>query len=322
MCPPGSARQRHASMPTEPARTVPGPAARDTSGAEPRRRRGRPGAGSPTARRAAGPRRRRRSAARPARPAPPSTRPGPRWNIDSPANSPPIPTPYSPPASSPSRQASTECAQPSRCSSPYAVGDVAGDPARRRGAGRRRPATTSSNAVSTRISKSRQERRSDRETTSPSSGRIPRSHRARTSASAAARRARASGRARAGTPPAGSPARGRRRSRPGRPRRRRGSGNDPARRRRLDRHGRRSGLGTGTLRRIDGMGVTSKAAGAVGKQLAPRIGELAPGLTTSFVREALHRAIDGVGPLPPAARGRRRPAARAEGRRRARPSTR
>src|SRR4051795_1080983 len=50
------------------------------------------------------------------------------------------------------------------------------------------------------------------------------------------------------------------------------------------------------------MGVTSKAAGAVGKQLGPRIGELAPGLTTSFVREALHRAIAGVGPLPPAAR--------------------
>jgi EcsC protein family len=50
------------------------------------------------------------------------------------------------------------------------------------------------------------------------------------------------------------------------------------------------------------MGVTSKAAGVVSKQLAPRIGELAPGLTTSFVREALHRAIVGVGPLPPAAR--------------------
>jgi hypothetical protein len=50
------------------------------------------------------------------------------------------------------------------------------------------------------------------------------------------------------------------------------------------------------------MGVTSRAAGVVSKQLAPRIGELAPGLTTSFVREALHRAIVGVGPLPPAAR--------------------
>ena len=70
------------------------------------------------------------------------------------------------------------------------------------------------------------------------------------------------------------------------------------------------------------MSVTSKAAGSVGKQLAPRIAELAPGLTTSFVREALHRAIVGVGPLPPAAQGRRRPAARAEGQRRARPSTR
>jgi EcsC protein family len=50
------------------------------------------------------------------------------------------------------------------------------------------------------------------------------------------------------------------------------------------------------------MGVTSKAAGAMSKQLAPRIGELAPGLTTSFVREALHRAIVGVGPLPPASK--------------------
>jgi hypothetical protein len=48
------------------------------------------------------------------------------------------------------------------------------------------------------------------------------------------------------------------------------------------------------------MGVTSKAAGAVSKQLAPRIGVIAPGLTTAFVREALHRAIAGVGPLPAA----------------------
>ncbi len=42
-------------------------------------------------------------------------------------------------------------------------------------------------------------------------------------------------------------------------------------------------------------------SGRVGKQLAPKITEVAPGLTTSFVREALHRAIKGVGPLPPAA---------------------
>ena len=41
--------------------------------------------------------------------------------------------------------------------------------------------------------------------------------------------------------------------------------------------------------------------GSVGRRLAPMISELAPGLTTSFVREALDRAIDGVGPLPPAA---------------------
>ncbi len=37
------------------------------------------------------------------------------------------------------------------------------------------------------------------------------------------------------------------------------------------------------------------------RQLAPRVTQLAPGLTQSFVREALHRAIVGVGPLPPAA---------------------
>jgi hypothetical protein len=39
----------------------------------------------------------------------------------------------------------------------------------------------------------------------------------------------------------------------------------------------------------------------VGRQLAPKIQELAPGLTSGFVREALNRAIDGIGPLPPAA---------------------
>jgi hypothetical protein len=32
-----------------------------------------------------------------------------------------------------------------------------------------------------------------------------------------------------------------------------------------------------------------------------RLTEIAPGLTAAFVREALHRAIHGVGPLPPAA---------------------
>ena len=46
------------------------------------------------------------------------------------------------------------------------------------------------------------------------------------------------------------------------------------------------------------MGLTKN----VGKSLAPRITDLAPGLTTGFVREALARAIAGVGPLPPAAK--------------------
>ncbi len=41
----------------------------------------------------------------------------------------------------------------------------------------------------------------------------------------------------------------------------------------------------------------------VGKALAPHLSELAPGLTTSFVREAEHRAIVGVGPLSGAVRG-------------------
>jgi hypothetical protein len=39
-----------------------------------------------------------------------------------------------------------------------------------------------------------------------------------------------------------------------------------------------------------------------GRQLAPRLSEIAPGLTAAFVREALHRAIHGIGPLAPAAR--------------------
>ena len=45
------------------------------------------------------------------------------------------------------------------------------------------------------------------------------------------------------------------------------------------------------------MGIGSTA----GKKLAPRIQQAAPHLTHNFVREALHRAIVGVGPLPPAA---------------------
>lgn len=35
--------------------------------------------------------------------------------------------------------------------------------------------------------------------------------------------------------------------------------------------------------------------------VVPKMTELAPGMTSSFVRQALHRAIVGIGPLPPAA---------------------
>ena len=39
----------------------------------------------------------------------------------------------------------------------------------------------------------------------------------------------------------------------------------------------------------------------IGRRLAPQAHKLAPGLTTQFVHESLQRAVDGVGPLPPAA---------------------
>ena len=42
-------------------------------------------------------------------------------------------------------------------------------------------------------------------------------------------------------------------------------------------------------------------AGTIGKALAPQAQRLAPDFTTNFVREALRRAIDGIGPLPGAA---------------------
>ena len=42
--------------------------------------------------------------------------------------------------------------------------------------------------------------------------------------------------------------------------------------------------------------------GLIAKGLAPRFSQAAPGLSTQFVHEALRRAIDGVGPFPPAAK--------------------
>ncbi|TIC82239.1 hypothetical protein E8D34_17325 [Nocardioides sp. GY 10113] len=46
---------------------------------------------------------------------------------------------------------------------------------------------------------------------------------------------------------------------------------------------------------------TRGAAAGAARQLAPRAPALMPGLTETFVREALHRAIHGIGPLKPAA---------------------
>lgn len=49
------------------------------------------------------------------------------------------------------------------------------------------------------------------------------------------------------------------------------------------------------------MGKASATGKLVAQHVGPRVPHLAPDLTHSFVREALRRAIDGVGPLPPAA---------------------
>lgn len=49
------------------------------------------------------------------------------------------------------------------------------------------------------------------------------------------------------------------------------------------------------------MGKATSASKLVARHVGPRVPHLAPDLTHSFVREALHRAINGAGPLPPAA---------------------
>lgn len=49
------------------------------------------------------------------------------------------------------------------------------------------------------------------------------------------------------------------------------------------------------------MSVKSSLGKSVSKRLVPVISDAAPGLTGGFVREALRLAIEGVGPLPPAA---------------------
>ena len=47
--------------------------------------------------------------------------------------------------------------------------------------------------------------------------------------------------------------------------------------------------------------VKKGVAAEVARQLAPKVTTMAPGMTEAFVRQALHRAITGVGPLPGAA---------------------
>ncbi|CAN5241429.1 EcsC family protein [soil metagenome] len=45
------------------------------------------------------------------------------------------------------------------------------------------------------------------------------------------------------------------------------------------------------------MGVTRSIGRQLAPRVVPRVTQLAPGLSASFVREALHRAIDGAGPF-------------------------
>ncbi|WP_203337804.1 EcsC family protein [Nocardioides limicola] len=49
------------------------------------------------------------------------------------------------------------------------------------------------------------------------------------------------------------------------------------------------------------MGVAKSVGASVGRRAFPRIAEIAPDATQAFVREALDKAIAGVGPLPGAA---------------------
>jgi uncharacterized protein (DUF697 family) len=49
------------------------------------------------------------------------------------------------------------------------------------------------------------------------------------------------------------------------------------------------------------MGISGSLGRSLGKAVAPNVQRIAPDLTAGFVREALSRAIDGVGPLLPGA---------------------
>ena len=66
-----------------------------------------------------------------------------RWNIDSPANSPPIATPYRPPTSRRRARPRPSAPSPSSCRRRYAAAIGLVDPAARRGRGSAQPSTTS-----------------------------------------------------------------------------------------------------------------------------------------------------------------------------------
>ena len=152
---------------------------------------------------------RRGGAARPWPSTRPSTRRSPRWNIDSPANNPPMRSPYSPPTSSPSRHTSTLCAQPSSCSRVYAsTNDSSIQPCGRRG---------SAHAAHHRLERGVDPDLEARDRASAATGsrgsRRAGSRPADRATTTRARPRRASGTSRAGTRRAPCPARGRRRPR-------------------------------------------------------------------------------------------------------------
>ena len=233
----------------------------------------------------------------PARPAPTFDASVSWWNIDSPAKRPPTATPYRPPTRRPSRQVSTECTQPRSWSRRYAVRIWSSIQPDGR-AGSAQASMTSAHAVSTRTSKRRTDLRSDRRHRQVGRSQHPAPDRAEPRH----RRAPAADRHREQPPPVGRQQGARLEVGTGgdqvvvgvEPRRRR---EVPDARRRFDRHlAHASHLRAHGAKRRIGAWPPARNGSPAGD--ADGAG---PGLTAAFVREALHRAIHGVGPLPPAA---------------------
>lgn len=67
------------------------------------------------------------------------------------------------------------------------------------------------------------------------------------------------------------------------------------------------------MARASGGGISRTIGRGVGRRVLPKVGQLAPGLTESFVRETLDRAILGVGPLPSVADAAAKALASADG---------